>query len=368
MRHLDPNKKIRVMVIDDSSFMRKRISAMINSQNDMEVVATARSGEEALQSALTLKPDVVTLDVEMQPMDGLTCLGYIMSECPTPVIMVSAYTQQGSEAAILALELGALDFVQKPGGVISLSIDDVATELLEKIRVASMANLKQLKMTIRQPSGVRVKRLPRISKKIIAMGASTGGPGAIASVVSSLPAEFPASLIIVQHMPDGFTKAFANRLNWESHISVKEAEDKEMILPGTAYVARGGHMISVARQEQGVGFELSVRRSGNHKERLCPSVDRMMESVAAFYGPHVIGVVLTGMGTDGTQGLKAIFQAGGFTIAQDESSSVVYGMPKSCINAGVVHCISPLESIPSLLTREVLTPTERHPAGLRRTR
>ncbi len=338
-------EKIKVLVVDDSAFMRKKISHMINGAKDMETIGTARNGEEALEAVFTLKPDIVTMDVVMEKMDGLTCLGYIMSERPTPVIMLSAHTEYGNETTIKALELGAVDFILKPGGEISVRIDAIREELLDKIRLAATVDVRKLKLILPQKAPVVIRESLPI-QKVIAIGASTGGPRALTSIIPKLTAHFPAAILVAQHMPEGFTKSFADRLNWESKIHVKEAEDGEEIKSGIVYVGRGGSSFRVIRGERVGPHRLSVQKNKNSAS---PSVDELMKSVAHYYGKNSIGLVLSGMGRDGTEGLRAIYQAGGLTFAQDEHSAVVYGMPRACKEAGVVQKVAALDDIPSLL-------------------
>lgn len=340
-------KKIRVLVVDDSAFMRKKISEMINSAADMELAASARNGEEALQSIVSLNPDVVTMDVVMGKMDGITCLGYIMSECPLPVIMLSAYTEYGGETTMKALELGAVDFILKPGAEISLKIDEIQKELLDKIRLAAQVDVQKLKTILPRKATPVIKRESPALHKIIAIGASTGGPRALTSIIPKLPVDFPAAVLVVQHMPKGFTKSFAERLNWESQLHVKEAEDGEEIKAGVVYVGPGGCTFKVTRDEKGDN-RISIQKNTT-STLLSPSVDILMKSVAQYYGRSSIGLVLTGMGSDGTEGMRAIYKASGLTLAQDKSSSIVYGMPRACVEAGVVQQVAALNDIPSLL-------------------
>lgn len=336
-------EKIRVLVVDDSALMRKKISDMINSDRQCEVIATARNGEEAIKGVLILKPDVVTLDVQMPMMDGLTCLGYIMSERPTPVIMLSAFTHYGGEVTMKALEYGAVDFVHKPSGVISLDIGRVKSELLTKIKMAVKVDLNKLKFILGK-KGLEIpkKKAPSL-KKLVAIAGSTGGPRALVSILPKLPQDIPAGIIVVQHMPAEFTKSMAERLNWESMIEVKEAEDGEPIEPGKALVAPGGFHLTVETKKDGGGIVKII--PGPKEHYVCPSADVALRSIAPVYGRNVIGVVLTGMGSDGTEGLRAIKGHGGYNIAEDESTCIVYGMPKSAIQAGVVDKVVPLHQI-----------------------
>jgi len=334
---------IKVLVVDDSAFIRTIVSDMLGSDSRIEVVATARDGQEAIEKVTKLNPDVVTLDVEMPRLDGLAALGYIMSECPTPVVMLSAYTRSGSETTLKALEYGAVDFVLKPSGPASSNIREVKEELLAKVKIAAAVDVKKLKFLL--PKSRVVKHRPKAvtarGGKVIAIGASTGGPQALTEILPKFPGDIPAGLLIVQHMPAGFTKSFAQRLNESSMIRVKEAEEGDIVRPGQALVAPGNYHMIVhnpsavnndgSREPMTIGLNQGPRLHG-----VRPSVNIMMESVASLYGENSVGVLLTGMGSDGAQGMKLIKEKLGKTIAEDESSCVVFGMPKAAIDAGVV--------------------------------
>lgn len=346
------NSKIRVLVVDDSALMRKKIAEIINSSVDCEVVATARDGYEAIQITQALKPDVITLDLQLPKMDGLTCLGYIMSDWPTPVVILSAFAQEGSLAAIEALEYGAVDIVAKPGGVISLNLERAKEELLTKIRVANRVSIKKLKLRLFQRTR-KLKKDFRISmNKLVAIGASTGGPRAVTEVLTHLPGDLPAAILVVQHMPAGFTKSFAERLDQECELQVKEAEDGEPITAGKVLVAPSGFTMKAVRLS-GEGEVVRIKKEEVELHYISPSVDQTFSSVAPVFGRNAVGVILTGMGDDGTEGCKRIKEYGGSTLAEDESSCVVYGMPASAAKAGVIDQTIPLEKIPNAIMAKV---------------
>lgn len=335
-------EKIRVLVVDDSALMRKKISDLINSDDELEVVGTARNGEEAVQEVMIRRPDVITLDIEMPRMDGLTALGYIMSECPTPVIILTGHTRWGSVGTINALEYGAVDFMLKPSGVISLDIAKVKHELLAKIKTAAKVNVKNLHLHL-LPANKRLKVSPSLSlDKLVIIGASTGGPKAISEVLPRLPGDLPAGILLVQHMPGDFTKDFAKRLDFESELYVKEAEDSEAIEPGKVLVAPGDfHMVVKHGKER--NFVSLNQDPEMHNIR--PSISVTMLSAAPIYCEKTIGVILTGMGSDGVEGMALIKHFGGKTIAEDQSTAIVYGMPKAAVDKGVVDKVVPIFEI-----------------------
>ncbi|MDH8676608.1 chemotaxis response regulator protein-glutamate methylesterase [Fusibacter bizertensis] len=345
--------KIRVLVVDDSAFMRKVIADMISSDAGMEVVGTAKNGEEALQMIVSLKPAVVTMDVEMPKMDGLTALKQIMEVSPMPVIMLSSLTTNGAVETLKALDYGAFDFITKPTSLIKVSTPEVREELLSKIRIASRTKISKPSMVMRQtrPTPVvqkseqsRTKNIGSRTKfkKLIAIGTSTGGPRALQDVIPYIPRDIDAGILIVQHMPPGFTKSLAERLDGMSQIQVKEAEDGDIICAGVAYLAPGDSHIKVTKQAGQFVIKLdNGDRVSGHK----PSVDAMMYSIAELNDRDVIGVIMTGMGADGADGLVKVKANRGYIIAQDEESCVVFGMPKSTIKLGVVDKVVSLNNI-----------------------
>ncbi|AUX72956.1 protein-glutamate methylesterase/protein-glutamine glutaminase [Erwinia pyrifoliae] len=320
--------KIRVLCVDDSALMRQLMTEIVNSHADMEMVASAPDPLVARDLIKQFNPDVLTLDVEMPRMDGLDFLEKLMRLRPMPVVMVSSLTGQGSEITLRALELGAVDFVTKP----SLGIRDgmlaYSQTIADKVRAASRARLHPRSA---QPAPVMLKAGPLLSsEKLIAIGASTGGTEAIRHVLQPLPITSPA-LLITQHMPAGFTRSFADRLNKLCQITVKEAEDGERILPGHAYIAPGAMHLELARS--GANYQVKLN-DGPSVNRHKPSVDVLFNSVAHFAGRNAVGVILTGMGSDGAAGMLAMNKAGAWTIAQNEASCVVFGMPREAIALG----------------------------------
>ena len=343
-------QKIRVLVVDDSAFARFAIARQLQADPDIEVMDFARDGAEALEKVMARKPDVVTLDVEMPRMDGLTALEQIMAVCPTPVVMLSTLTGAGTQATIRALELGAVDFFLKPSLTCPAGTDGTGDDLRTKLKVAAGVKASQLGTTV-SPVPVRSKPERHVEGRsappngAVVIGSSTGGPRALYQVIPALPAGIPAVILVVQHMPPGFTKSMADRLNELSEIMVKEAEAGDMLRQGEAFVAPGGYHMTVKKDRV---IDL------NQTPPVCgvrPSVDVTMESVTQAFGAATMGVVLTGMGSDGTNGTSCIKAAGGKVIAEDESTCSVYGMPKSVADAGNADRIVPLPRIASELVR-----------------
>ena len=398
------SQMIRVLIADDSAFMRKVLSDMFASQPDFEVAGTARNGQETVDKVRQLSPDLVTLDVNMPVMDGLEALDIIMKEHPMPVVMLSSLTQKGTEQTVKALALGAVDFISKAGGSIS-SIDGITSEILEKCRAAAKAHarktivasppkpvsagppmMKRIQLPLRQgykppestkpqepapsvntyakrnnpllkrnanppappskPSAVPMTDMGRGAEKLVVIGTSTGGPQALQNVITRLPGNLPCGVVIVQHMPAGFTKALADRLNTISEIAVKEAEDGESIRPGQVYIAPGNYHLRIRNGTQIVlGQDPPV---GNHR----PAVNVMFSSVASL-GRKLVAVIMTGMGCDGCDGMREIKEAGGYSIAQDEPTCVVYGMPKAVVDAGLADEIKPVQNIAQAIVEAV---------------
>ncbi|SDD45648.1 protein-glutamate methylesterase/protein-glutamine glutaminase [Sporomusa acidovorans] len=343
---------INVLVVDDSVFMRKLISDLFTNEIDFSVIDTARNGKDALDKVKRLKPDLITLDVEMPIMDGLKALELIMAECPTPVVMISSLTRAGAVATMQALELGAVDFVAKTAGPIS-NIAEIRTEILTKCRAAVKANVAQL--VKKQTTGLVQGYKPVYSslsglteERLIAIGTSTGGPRALQEVITKLPGNIPCGIVIVQHMPPGFTKSLAERLNSLSSVTVKEAEHNDIVRSGLVLIAPGDYHMLLAREGGKVVVKLNQNPPvGGHR----PAVDPLMESVAHIFGSKAIGVILTGMGHDGAKGIQAIKRQNGQTIAEDQSTAVVFGMPKSAIELGVVDKVAPITGIAAEILR-----------------
>ncbi|WP_104203811.1 protein-glutamate methylesterase/protein-glutamine glutaminase [Billgrantia saliphila] len=338
------SNRIKVLCVDDSALIRDLLSEIINSQPDMEVVAVAPDPLVARDLIKRHNPDVLTLDVEMPRMDGLDFLERLMRLRPMPVLMVSSLTQAGSEVTLRALELGALDFVAKPSLGIRNGMMEYANDIAEKIRAAAKSRPRQARRA-ETPARATLKAPLVSSEKLIIIGASTGGTEAIRAVLEPLPANSPA-ILITQHMPGGFTRSFAERLNRLCSITVKEATDGERVLPGHAYIAPGDAHLKLARSGANYVAKLD---DGPPVNRHRPSVDVLFHSAATQAGRNAIGVILTGMGKDGAAGLLEMRQAGSATLAQDEASCVVFGMPREAIAVGGAGEVIGLDDIPERL-------------------
>lgn len=337
----------KVLVVDDSSFMRQFISDLLAKDSSLEIIGTAVDGAEALKKTRELKPDVITMDIEMPVMDGLTALKEIMRLCPTPVVMLSNFTQAGAEATVQALEIGAIDFIAKPSGTISLDLDRVADEIIEKVKVAAQIIPKAISWVERPWGNVKKTALPNTKlKNIVAIGTSTGGPCALHTVLSDLPGDLEAGVLIVQHMPKGFTRSLAERLNSISALTVKEAENFDELQPGLVLLAPGGFHIALNQIDGRYMVNITEDEPVNGHR---PSVDLMMKSVAKS-GLFNLGVLLTGMGSDGAQGMEIIKDNNGTTIAEDASTSVIFGMPRVAIERNVVDYVMPLTKIACKIT------------------
>jgi two-component system, chemotaxis family, protein-glutamate methylesterase/glutaminase len=338
--------KIRVLVVDDSALVRSLLAEIIDRQGDMACVGAAADPLIAREMIRELNPDVITLDVEMPHMDGIEFLSRLMRLRPMPVVMVSTLTQHGAALTLRALELGAIDFVAKPAIGVGDGLALLADEISAKIRIAARAQLQRAGATA--PTSVPAA-LGRVStEKVIFVGASTGGTEATKQLLLQLPADAPA-LLITQHMPSGFTRGYARRLDGLCPIAVKEASDGERVLPGHAYIAPGGQHLSIERS--GAAYVARVR-DGEPVNRHKPSVEVLFDSAARVVGPHALGVMLTGMGADGARAMRRMREAGSWNVAQDEASCVVFGMPREAIAAGAVHEVLPLSAIaPRLLSQ-----------------
>ena len=326
---------IEVLVVDDSFFMRTLISDMLNSDREIEVARVARDGNDALGKLEALKPDVVTLDFLMPGLSGLDTLKRIMREQPTPVVMLSAFTEQGADVTIECLEAGAVGFVLKPSGAVSYDIEKVKDKLIEEIKKASRVNIQKVKSLLVRKR-VRQFIVPGVvEEKVVVIGASTGGPPVLERILSELPSNFPAAILIVQHMPAKFTKSLAERLDRMSEIAVKEAEEGDIVEPGRAYVAPGDFHMAVKKKRVQSKVKIIINLNQDpFVHGLRPSVDVTMKSVADVYGENAVGIILTGMGEDGAEGMRAIKRRKGKTIAQDEATSLIFGMPKRVIDDG----------------------------------
>ncbi|WP_303722817.1 chemotaxis response regulator protein-glutamate methylesterase [Malonomonas rubra] len=340
-------KLIRVLVVDDSALVRNILSQGLSIDPNIEVVGTASDPYIARNKIIELNPDVLTLDVEMPRMDGVAFLRKLMPQYPIPTVMVSSLTQRGKQITLDALAAGAVDFVAKPSSNVATGLNDMLMELRAKVKIASTANVAHWKgkRVISPPQHAGSTGLAKSTDKVIAIGASTGGTEAIRRIVEELPANTPG-VVIVQHMPPGFTKMFSDRLNQLCQMEVREAKDGDRVRTGLILIAPGGVQMKVIRS----GGFYQIRCAGTEKvSGYCPSVDVMMDSVADHVGKNAIGAMLTGMGRDGANGMLAMKNAGARCIAQDEASSVVFGMPKVAFEKGGAERLVPLNKIATSL-------------------
>ncbi len=344
-----PKKKISVLVVDDSAFMRKALKRMIRSDPMLRVAGDAKDGLEAVEKVKRLRPDVVTLDVKMPGMDGLQALKRIMSESPVPVLMVSSLTGEGGEVTLNALEMGAVDFIDKSSCYTTMDILNIAESLVKKVKVVAGVDLKKVVESKPTPitEAPALPPLPALPVRIrdekpthvVAIGASTGGPMSLERILTPLPASYPGAILVVQHMPVGFTRSLAERMNQQCPMEVKEAEEGDLILPGRIYIAPGGYHLKLRRFKE----TYRVLLSKSPRDTLhCPSVDVLLESVAETWHGRMLGIILTGMGQDGTQGVKAMKKKGGIILAQNKETCVVFGMPKTAQMTGCVNQMVPL--------------------------
>ncbi len=358
---------IRVLIADDSAFMREMLCRAVESAPSLRVCGTARHGVETLEKIRELQPDVVTLDVEMPELNGIEVLKRIMKDSPRPVIMVSTFTHEAADVTLEALAIGAFDYLSKYEGGRPVDPRKLSRELVARIEAAAHSLLT------RRSGPTQSAMLPDCAKRntasqlhvipeIIALGTSTGGPKALQEIVPELPADLPAGLIVVQHMPPGFTGPFAKRLNAISEIEVCEAADGDIVEPGRVYIAQAGHHITVERRtESKATICISDQPVGTMHT---PSADVLMLSIAATFGRYSFGIILTGMGDDGLRGMTAIWQAGGTTIGQDEATSLVYGMPRACARRGVLQKVIPLPEIPTEIMQALSYTPKKSPAGI----
>lgn len=330
-------QKIKVLVVDDSAFMRKMISDIINSEHDMMVIDTAKDGQDAIEKVNKYNPDIITLDVEMPRKNGLQALTEIKKISSAQVIMLSSLTSEGSQITIEALNLGAFDFVQKPSGSISLDIDKVKNEIVEKIRYAN-AYKNKLKFPVKDKPKIEYKINLTNKYKALLLGASTGGPKVLYNIITKLPKDIGVPILIVQHMPVGFTKAFAERMNKGSNLEVIEAIDGMKIQENVVYIAPGGYHMMVVNGN--IHLDMSPQIHG-----VRPAVDKLFVSASEYYKSGTIAAIFTGMGKDGADGIVSVKNNGGYTIAQDEDSCVVFGMPKAAIQTGCIDVVLPEEQI-----------------------
>ncbi|MBU1053625.1 MAG: chemotaxis-specific protein-glutamate methyltransferase CheB [Proteobacteria bacterium] len=338
---------IRVLIVDDSSFMRKSISYLLKTDPLIDVVDTADNGEAAVLKVKEHRPDVVLLDIAMPMMDGLVALTHIMDKCPTPVLILSGVDKRDMTVVLKSLRLGAVDYIQKTKGEVSYDIDIIKDEIINKVHMAAKAHVSRIKYSLPEESYEIREGKKATGKKMVVIGASTGGPNANAIVLSGIHSSIAAGILVVQHMDKNFTPFFAAHLNGECSLNVSLAEDNDIISPGRVFVAPGEVQTGIIED----GIHKRIKLSG--KPGKLQSIDYTMESVVKAYGEDVVGVLLTGMGSDGAKGLQAIRKAGGSTIVQDESTCVVFGMPKAAIALGCVDTVAPLQDIAKTIMKVV---------------
>jgi two-component system chemotaxis response regulator CheB len=350
----ESNRTIRVFCVDDSPLIRKILTRMISQHPDLELIGTAHNGRVALDEIARLRPDVITLDFEMPEMNGLETLKRIMQDMPAPVIMLSSYSVEGADLTFQALDLGAVDFIAKPHRIFSRSIEDIEALILNKIRAAAQIKVKPIDINRQIADSLPACPKPKLRshtiracEHVISIGISTGGPQALKKILPTIPADINACFLIVQHMPSGFTKALADRLNVISPIDIKEAEEGDLLMGGKVFIAKGDHHLLVRNEHH--GWITGLGRNGLVSS-FRPSIDVLMNSTARHFEDRNIGVIMTGMCADGVNGVKSIRDHNGYVLAQDEATSVIFGMNKLAIQAGYVHDVAPLtEIIPSIL-------------------
>jgi two-component system chemotaxis response regulator CheB len=370
------SKKIRVLVVDDSTFMRKVLENIYNGDEQMQVVGSAKDGREAVSMAESLKPDVISMDINMPHVDGLQATAEIMTTNPKPIVIVSSESKEGAASTLRALELGAIEFVAKPSGGIDLDMQSVKDDLLRKVRMAAKVRVvrtaTRLASSIQSAGGsakpiLPAKASPRPSPAasdqrfpVVVLAASTGGPATVMRIAPGFTRDFPAAVILVQHMPATFTSQYAAQLSEFTEIRVKEAESNESLTPGTLYICPGGQHLRVNSSGR-----IQLDGTSGRINGYLPNMDVAMESVAAYAGPLSIAAVLTGMGNDGTNGARAIKSAGGLVLAQDEATCVIFGMPGEVIKAGVVDQVLGIDDIYQAIEKRVLGLSKPTPAGVR---
>ena len=373
-------KKFRVLVVDDSAFMRKVLESIFNADEQLTVIGHAKDGREAISLAESLKPDVITMDLNMPHLDGLQATAQIMTTNPRPIVVVSSESKEGAASTLKALELGAIDFVTKPSSGIDLDMQSVKDDLLRKVRIAAKVRVvrtaSRLAAQLQAPmnGGTVPKPQPLAARStaaapalpsdmrfpVVVLAASTGGPATVMRLAPGFTKDFPAAVILVQHMPAAFTTQYALQLAEFTGIRVKEAESNEPIQPGTFYICPGGQHLRVSPTGR-----MQLDGTTGRIEGYLPNIDVTMESVAAFAGAMSIGVVLTGMGSDGARGSRAIKNAGGYVVAQDEATSVIFGMPAEAIKSGAVDQVLGIDDIYSSIENRVLGLSRLSPTGVR---
>jgi two-component system, chemotaxis family, protein-glutamate methylesterase/glutaminase len=346
------SERVRVLVVDDSALMRKLIPIILSRDPNIEVVGTAMDGSFALKKIEELQPDVVTLDLEMPRMDGMETLRLIMRRAPLPVILFSTHSKEGAYTTFKALALGAIDFVAKPKDAAAGNLDAIAQHLIDKVKVAKRAGGKRLQVPLieeKEPVSKKSGRSGIPPNRIIAIGISTGGPNALQFVLSQIPVDFPAAILVVQHMPEGFTEMFAKRLDECCALDVQEAKSGDLLVAGRVLICPGNRHMMVRRMPRGDMAVLSDSPSVNGHR---PSADVLFHSVAQEFGPTSVGIIMTGMGEDGAEGLGAIKNSGGMTIAQSEDTCVVSGMPRAAILKGHASKIISLDGMAAFLVNQ----------------
>ncbi|MEW6418442.1 MAG: chemotaxis response regulator protein-glutamate methylesterase [Nitrospirota bacterium] len=342
--------KTKVLIVDDSAYSRQAIRKMLDTDPDIEVAGISSDGVDAMTKTIKLKPDLITLDLEMPRMDGFSFLRWLMKVRPTPVIIVSSYSD--SSTVFKALELGAVDFVVKPPRMPSKEFHNLEKDLLNKVKGVKKLRMDKLSKNLEFLEGESSKQAPLVKSgrniEVVAIGSSTGGPAALKIILTRLPSDFPAGIVVSQHMPKGFTDSFAERLNNISKVDVKEAKDGDEVERGRVLICPGGfHMVF---RKKGLKTVAAIKEPDG-TEKYIPSVDMMMSSAAEVFGPKTMGIVLTGMGSDGIEGMLKIKKAGGYTIAESEDSATVFGMPSEVIKAGGAKKVLPLSEIPAEIIR-----------------
>ena len=373
-----PQKKFRVLVVDDSAFMRKVLESIFNADEFLQVVGHAKDGREAIALSESLKPDVITMDINMPHVDGLQATAHIMTSNPRPIVVVSSETREGATSTLKALELGAIEFVTKPSSGIDLDMQSVREDLVRKVRMA--AKVRVVRTASRQASVVqsstivvdKPRSLPNPSPTaassattdfrfpVVVLAASTGGPATIMRMAPGFTRDFPAAVFLVQHMPAAFTTQYALQLAEFTNIRVKEAENGEPVQAGTLYICPGGQHLRVTQTGR-----VQLDSTSGRIEGYLPNIDVTLESVAAFAGPMSIGVILTGMGADGARGARQIKAAGGVVFAQDEATSVIFGMPAEAIKTGAVEQVLGIDDVYPAIEKRVLSLSKMSPAGVR---
>lgn len=372
-----PSKKIRVLVVDDSTFMRKVLETIYNGDEQLQVIGTAKDGREAVSMAESLKPDVISMDINMPHVDGLQATAEIMTTNPKPIVIVSSESKEGAASTLRALELGAIEFVAKPSSGIDLDMQSVKEELLRKVRMAAKvrvvrtatrlaSSIQSAGSTAKPAAAPKTSPRPAASSAndqrfpVVVLVASTGGPATVMRIAPGFTRDFPAAVILVQHMPATFTSQYAAQLAEFTEIRVKEAESNESLAPGTLYICPGGQHLRVTPTGR-----IQLDGTAGRINGYLPNMDVTMESVAAYAGQLSIATILTGMGNDGTIGARAIKNAGGLVLAQDEATCVIFGMPAEAIKAGVVDQVLGIDDIYQAIEKRVVGICKPTPAGVR---